>query len=269
MVKISIIVPCYNQATYISECLDSVLVQTFKDYEIIVVNDGSTDNSLEILKDYADKYPQIKVINQVNQGVCISRNVALSIAQAEYIFPLDGDDKISPNCLEMLYCAMISGKGDVIYSLVRFFGIKNTRFHLLPVSKRRMLFYNCVVCSAMYRRVDAIKYGGYDENMGKGLEDWEFWLNFINDNKRFHLITEELFFYRVVEQSRNQSISKKDNAELHNYIIKKHNKLFAHFYFNRLLRLFYDKKLSSSGKLKIKILNITLYKKYRKNSFET
>lgn len=66
MSLISVIIPCYNQEKYIAECLDSVLAQSFKDFEAIVVDDGSVDNSLEIIKQYAQKYPQIKVISQNN-----------------------------------------------------------------------------------------------------------------------------------------------------------------------------------------------------------
>lgn len=94
MPEISVIVPCYNQEKYIAECLDSVLAQTFKDYEIIVVNDGSIDNSLEVIKRYADKYDCITVIDQKNAGVVAARNTAIERAKGKYIYPLDGMIKL-------------------------------------------------------------------------------------------------------------------------------------------------------------------------------
>lgn len=114
MPKVSVIVPCYNQSKYITECLDSVLAQTFTDYEVIVVNDGSTDNSSQIIRQYIQKYENFKLIEQPNHGVVIARNNAIIQAAGEYIYPLDADDKIAPECLEKLYNAMISGKGDII-----------------------------------------------------------------------------------------------------------------------------------------------------------
>lgn len=77
MPKISVIIPVYNVEAYLSECLDSVINQTFKDIEIICVNDGSTDNSLDILRTYAEKDPRIKVINQTNQGLSAARNTGI------------------------------------------------------------------------------------------------------------------------------------------------------------------------------------------------
>ena len=116
MPKISVIIPCYNQEKYIAEAIESVLAQTFESFEIIVVNDGSKDQSLEIIKSYTSKYPnKISCIDQENQGVIASRNNAITQAKGEYIFPLDGDDKIASDCLEKLYNAMINNKGDVIY----------------------------------------------------------------------------------------------------------------------------------------------------------
>ena len=96
MSAISVIIPCYNHEKYIHETIESVLSQTFDDYEIIIVNDGSTDNSLSIINSYAKKYPhKIRVIDQKNKGVVIARNNAISLAKADLIFPLDADEQLS------------------------------------------------------------------------------------------------------------------------------------------------------------------------------
>lgn len=100
MPKISVIIPVYNAEKYLRECLESVINQTFKDIEIICVNDGSVDNSLEILNKYADKDERIKIISQENRGHSEARNTALKIMSGEYVYFLDSDDYITPTLLE-------------------------------------------------------------------------------------------------------------------------------------------------------------------------
>ena len=89
--KISVIIPVYNVEKYLSECLDSVISQTLKDIEIICVNDGSTDNSLQILKEYASKDTRIKIIDKENEGQGYARKVGLDVANGEYILFCDSD----------------------------------------------------------------------------------------------------------------------------------------------------------------------------------
>lgn len=225
MPKISVIIPCYNQEPYIAECIESVLAQTFTDYEIIVINDGSTDNSAQIVSKYMTNYPQIKLINQSNQGVIAARNNAISQAKGYYIYPLDGDDKIHPKCLETLYAA--KDNADVISSEVELFGEKNERLQLRRPTKMNMIKSNQVVCSALYKKSDWEIYGGYDANMKNGLEDWEFWLNFIEDNKTFYRVGRVLLYYRCYATSRNNTISSKRKKELKQYIRSKHKKLYT------------------------------------------
>ena len=103
MVKISVIVPVFNSEEYLTECLDSILNQTFSDIEIICVDDGSDDNSLNILKDYHKKDNRIKIISQENKGLSATRNVALENAAGDYIAFIDSDDYFELNALEDLY----------------------------------------------------------------------------------------------------------------------------------------------------------------------
>ncbi|MFI3241776.1 MAG: glycosyltransferase, partial [Alphaproteobacteria bacterium] len=96
MNKISIIIPVYNVEKYLSQCLDSILNQTFNDWEAICVNDGSTDKSAEILTKYANKDSRIKVINQENYGVSSARNAAVKKITGEWTCFLDADDAFAP-----------------------------------------------------------------------------------------------------------------------------------------------------------------------------
>lgn len=103
MIKVSIVIPVYNVEGYLPECLDSLINQTLKDIEIICINDGSTDNSLEILNDYAQKDNRIKVIDKENEGQGIARNLGIELAQGEFIGFVDPDDWVEPEMYEQMY----------------------------------------------------------------------------------------------------------------------------------------------------------------------
>lgn len=100
MVLISIIVPVYNAGKYLKECIESLINQTYKDIEIICINDGSTDNSLNILEKYAQKDNRIKIYSQENKGESETRNLGLKLAKGKYIMALDADDKCSLDTIE-------------------------------------------------------------------------------------------------------------------------------------------------------------------------
>ena len=115
MVEISVTVPVYNVEKYLPRCLESLLNQTFKlDYEIICVDDGSTDNSGKILDDYAQKFSKIKVIHQENLSLSEARNTALKYVTGKYTMFVDSDDFISPNALEELYNYAEKHNSDVV-----------------------------------------------------------------------------------------------------------------------------------------------------------
>ena len=105
---ISVIVPVYNVEKYLPMCLNSILAQTFKDFEVVCVDDGSTDNGLAILQEYAQKDKRIKVIHQENQGLVGARNSGVRVARGEYLYFVDSDDRIHPQLLEI--CLDLSQK---------------------------------------------------------------------------------------------------------------------------------------------------------------
>lgn len=122
MYKVSVIVPVYNVGNYLANCIKSVLGQTLKDIELILVNDGSTDNSKTIIEEYSCRYPNIRTIHKQNEGVTISRNEGLAIANGEYILFLDGDDYLEGNALEIMYTKAKETNSDWIVGdfIVRF-----------------------------------------------------------------------------------------------------------------------------------------------------
>lgn len=113
-IKFSIIIPVYNVEKFLVECLESIVSQTFPHFEVICVNDGSTDNSLAILQEYANKDSRFKLISQENQGQGIARNKGIDLAKGEYILFVDPDDFIQPNTLEVLDAKFQQADVDII-----------------------------------------------------------------------------------------------------------------------------------------------------------
>lgn len=122
---ISVIIPVYNVEKYLSRCIDSVLKQTYTNYEIILVNDGSTDNSRKICDDYSKNNANIRVIHKENAGLSHTRNVGIENATGSLVYFLDSDDYIAPECLQVLYENMQGNKADVSCGSFGFFDDNN------------------------------------------------------------------------------------------------------------------------------------------------
>lgn len=111
---ISIIVPVYNVEKYLAKCLDSLISQTYRNIEIIIVNDGSTDNSLNIINEYKAKDSRISVINKINRGLASARNTGVAVSKGEYIWHVDSDDYAELNSLYNMLCCALSNNADIV-----------------------------------------------------------------------------------------------------------------------------------------------------------
>lgn len=200
---VSIIIPCYNQAVYLSEALDSVLAQTYSDWECVVINDDSPDNTEEIAKKYVESDTRFKYIFQENSGPSAARNNGIKNSHGEYLLPLDADDLIAPTYLEKAVDHFSHfPETKLVYCKAEKFGKENGVWNLPEYDYESFIWNNCIFCTAMFRRSDYDKTGGYNENMVHGNEDWDFWLSLIKKEDIVHRIEEILFFYRVKSFSR-------------------------------------------------------------------
>lgn len=139
--KISIIVPVYNTKKYLAKCLESLIYQTFEEIEIICINDGSTDASLELLKNYEAIDGRIRIVEQNNKGLSETRNVGIKNASANYVMFLDSDDWIDLKTCEVAYKTIIEQKADIVmWSYVREFGNKTLPKKIFDSNDKQIIF---------------------------------------------------------------------------------------------------------------------------------
>jgi glycosyltransferase involved in cell wall biosynthesis len=227
MPRVTVVIPCYNQGDYLDEAVNSVQAQSFQDFEIIIVNDGSTDVATNrLLLDF--QRPRTRVISTVNQGLAMARNTGIDAARGEYILPLDADDRIGPEYLA-LAVAVLDSRPEVgiVYCRAEKFGAETGPWHAAPFSRRRMLLGNLIFCSALFRRADWRQVGGYDPGMTAGWEDWDFWLSLLELGRQVHRVPVVQFFYRVKAESMASSMDVTKKVAMHQRIMANHPALFG------------------------------------------
>lgn len=243
---VSIIVPCYKQAQYLAETLDSVLAQTYKNWECIIINDGSPDNCEEIANIYIQKDKRIKYVWQENSGVSAARNNGISHSNGEYILPLDADDIIESSYIEKAINRFISfPETKLVYCKADTFGVTNGDWCLDDYDYEKIIWGNCIFCSALFRRIDYDQTNGYNVNMVYGNEDWDFWLSLLKKDDIVYRIDEVLFHYRTKSISRTTELPKEHLKETLIQICKNHPDIYsAHFneilYYQNHAKYYFD-----------------------------
>ncbi len=231
MANLSVIVPVYNAEKYIRECLDSIINQTYKDIEIICINDGSIDNSQSILEEYAQKDNRIKIISQDNKGVAFARNVGLKNAQGEYITFVDDDDLLDYNAYEQAlvhihdadivhFGIKVFGDsnyahrfGDDNYYKIKYKGVKN-------LNKKVILNSDVSACNKIFKKSIIEQYNIAFPD-GLNYEDAEFYFKYVSCSKTAYYLDEYLYYYRRSGDSiMSDTFAGTDKAIHHLYIIK-------------------------------------------------
>jgi len=192
---VTIVVPCYNYGRFLGEALDSIVRQTLRDLEIIVVDDGSTERNTIDFLDHL-RLPNVRVVRQVNQGVSAARNNGIALAKGKYVCCLDADDLLQETYLEKCVFFLETLNLDICYSWVKSFGAQDEVWECGPFIIDDLLRENEVSTAAVFKKECWSKAGGYDTKMSKGYEDWEFWIRLASLGARGYVIPEPLFFYR-------------------------------------------------------------------------
>lgn len=228
---VSVVVPCYNQAHYLPETLDSVMKQTYQNWECIIVNDGSPDNTDEVAKKYCLNDSRFKYIYKKNGGLSSARNAGIIASSGVYILPLDSDDRIGSEYLSLAIDVIEANeKIKIVYCREKLFGMKNIENILSPYSIELMLCRNLIFCSALFRREDYDKTSGYNENMKFGFEDWDFWLSLLETGGEVHQIDKILFYYRIRRGSMAASMGIEQQGIMRHQIWSNHKELYATYF---------------------------------------
>lgn len=203
---ISIVIPAYNQAEYLEDCLDSCYNQTIQAHEIIVVNDRSTDNTQEIAERYAFRqFPAIespvRVINQVNKGLPSARNTGIMNATGQYVFFLDADDMIREDTIEKLTSAIQQSNCDIVAPSFRTFGKSEGEVILKMPTMEEMKVANRLGYFCAVRRSALLEVGGFSPRMKYGYEDYHLWFDLLGRMKSLCILQEPLVMYRIKEKS--------------------------------------------------------------------
>lgn len=228
---VSIIIPCYMQGEYLTEALDSVLKQTHQAWECIIVNDGSPDNTEEVALEWCQKDSRISYLQKENAGLSAARNSGIAVAKAEFILPLDADDKLGYNYIELaLYEFALDSTVKVVYCKALKFGTEEGLLSLIPFSLYNLSRNNMIFTSAMFRKKEWERVGGYEVEMIYGWEDWEFWIAVLKDGGNVKRIDEVCFYYRIKSVSMLKAIDNVKGKYLFDYMSVKHADFFVKNY---------------------------------------
>lgn len=196
--RVTVLIPCCNLGAYLNDAVESVLAQTYQDFEILIVDDGSTDpDTVRLLNDYVR--PKTTVYRTPNRKLAAARNFLVQRARGEYLCALDADDKLHPEYLEKTTAALDQDRSlGFVSTRLQTFGADtrvwpdDTRCDLVT-----LLCDDPVHCAALVRRSAVLAVGGYDERMPhQGNEDWDLWISLVEAGYPGIILDDILFFYR-------------------------------------------------------------------------
>lgn len=227
---VSIIVPCFNHAAYLPDALQSVLDQTYTQWECIIINDASTDNTALVAEKWIKVDNRFKLVNnRKNLGLAESRNVGILLSKGHFILPLDSDDKIAKTYLSSSLKKIESNDSlKLVYTDVICFGLSNEYVERPAFTMNELCHENRIHCTAMFRRIDYDKTDGYRTNMKYGYEDWDFWLQLLPEEKAAAKVAEPLLHIRLKPNSMYRQLTEQREREqaMRQQLIKNNQQIF-------------------------------------------
>lgn len=244
---ISIIIPVYNVERYIRECLDSIICQTFSDFEVLLIDDGSPDKSGDICDEYATKDSRFKVFHKTNGGVSSARNLGLENAQGEWVLFVDADDVIYNDCLEKCYNIATEDNLDLLqFKFDREINKRNPQNNIKSEVLSSADFLNirhnvCAACSFIKASIIRDNSIRFNTNI-KLAEDQLFILHAIKNSNRIKITNDVLYYYRPNEQSATNTAKVEEMIKSVSVLTeeKRINPEFAHQLDNTLIGFITD-----------------------------
>jgi hypothetical protein len=190
---VSVVIACHNYGRFLAEAIDSALNQTHHPMEVVVVDDGSTDNSVEV----ARRYP-VRLLTQPNSGICVTANRGIAASRGEFVLRLDADDRLAPTYVEETLAVLTAHpEADFAYTSVEYFGAETGTYEIEDFDVATLTERNYIHASALMRRSGFDAAGGYDLGMrGSRYEDWDLWLRFAERGMRGLMVPKPLLQYR-------------------------------------------------------------------------
>lgn len=210
--QLSIIITCYNNDWCVNEAIDSVKNITFKDWDCIIINDGSTDKSEEVIRQTIENDNRFRLITTKNKGVAMARNLGLTMATGDYCLFLDSDDLLISEYPEKAMKSLLENTDSPIYfGGVKCSGLLNRNLYPKWKGYRHMLIEPCIFVSAIFKRKHALEIGGFRIEF-EAYEDYEFWIRYLYHNSNNVINTPQFMIeYRTNQNSRHFS---RTNEEL-------------------------------------------------------
>lgn len=239
-VELSIVIPVFKKAKYLPETLDSVLKSSFQNFEIIVVNDGSPDDTDQITECYLKKDVRIKYLKQENSGVCIARNNGVKMAKADFVICLDADDLIGKHYLKKAFNFFkLYPETSVVYPKAVKFTDQSKVYKLWYLGNYNFSSFlgMCVIppCG-MFKKKDFEKIKGFDPKMKYGIEDWEFWINLLKHTNGNAVQIDYLGYKHRANAENSRHAAFNSNSEnmmaTTSYIYEKHKDLYQKYFGN-------------------------------------
>jgi glycosyltransferase involved in cell wall biosynthesis len=228
--RVSVVIPCYNLGRYLYESLASALQQTLQPLEVIVVDDGSTDDYTRLVLDTID-HPQVRVIRQENRGLPAARNAGIRMARSPFICCLDADDRLLPTYFERVLPLLESDpQVGFVTGHHREFDGRSGVVAPSTCALPDMLVVNRAMVTSLFRREAWERAGGYCEELS-GMHDWDLWIGILEAGYRAEIVPEILFEYRVRPGSMYATTSQPENyARLVGRIVERHAPLYQHWW---------------------------------------
>ena len=228
---LSVVIPYFNMGNYIAECIESVLSSSYKNIEILIINDGSTEEqSTDVLKQFKQN-EKIKIINKKNEGLAETRNHGAKIAQGKYLAFVDADDKVHADYYTKAM-AVLKQYDNIFFvgAWVKYFGTKKDIWPTWNPEPPYILLHNSVNSSSLVYKKNAFLQGGlFDKKVDYGLEDYESVVNMLHNGFGGIVLPECLFFYRVRKDSMYRSLTHYKTLYSYQYIAAKHADFYSKF----------------------------------------